>query len=335
MTAPAFRPPPSHGILIEAPARLHMGFLDLGGSLGRRFGSLGIAIDEIKTRVRLFPAERLQAEGPDAERALKVGKQLEVLTGTSLPARIVIDEAVPPHAGLGSGTQMALAVGTGLSQLHGVGLTPWQIAMACQRGSRSGIGIAVFEAGGLVLDAGRGPLTQIPPVIARLPMPPDWRFVILLDPTFRGLSGTEEVNAFSDLPPFPEEEAARLCHWMTLRGLPAVLENDLATFGSVITDLQRTVGDHFSRAQGGRFTSQKVERALEQLAMQGATAIGQSSWGPTGFCLVENADRAQGLIDHLEHVGAEGLCCQIGTPRLMGAVTTPISIPDSHAAITA
>ena len=325
---PASSTLPSKGVLIEAPARLHMGFLDLGGSLGRRFGSLGSAINEIKTQVRLFPAPELQTQGPDAVRALRIARQLEVLTGKSLPARIIIDEAVPPHSGLGSGTQMALAVGTGLSKLYNLNLSPWQIAMACTRGSRSGIGIAVFEEGGLVLDAGRGPLTQIPPVIARLRLPPEWRFIILLDPTFAGLSGNEELKAFSALPPFPEEKAARLCHLMTMRGLPAALENDLETFGSVITELQKTVGDHFSLAQGGRFTSPKVEKALKCLEQLGATAIGQSSWGPTGFCLVENQDRAQGLIETLEQQGTDGLTCLMGTPRVLGAVTASIEIPD-------
>ena len=34
---------------VSAPARLHLGFLDLGGGLGRRFGSLGVAIDGCDT----------------------------------------------------------------------------------------------------------------------------------------------------------------------------------------------------------------------------------------------------------------------------------------------
>jgi predicted sugar kinase len=30
-------------ITVIAPARLHMGFIDLSGSLGRHFGSIGVA----------------------------------------------------------------------------------------------------------------------------------------------------------------------------------------------------------------------------------------------------------------------------------------------------
>jgi hypothetical protein len=32
------------GLALWAPARLHMGFLDLDGGLGRRFGSLGFTL---------------------------------------------------------------------------------------------------------------------------------------------------------------------------------------------------------------------------------------------------------------------------------------------------
>ncbi len=31
-------------IVVKTPARLHLGMLDLNGELGRRFGSIGVAI---------------------------------------------------------------------------------------------------------------------------------------------------------------------------------------------------------------------------------------------------------------------------------------------------
>ena len=38
---------------VIAPGRLHIGFLDLNGGLGRRFGSIGLAIDQPEVRLRL------------------------------------------------------------------------------------------------------------------------------------------------------------------------------------------------------------------------------------------------------------------------------------------
>jgi predicted sugar kinase len=39
-------------VSVTVPARLHLGFLDLDGGLGRRFGSLGMALDGPSRGVR-------------------------------------------------------------------------------------------------------------------------------------------------------------------------------------------------------------------------------------------------------------------------------------------
>ena len=311
---------------VEAPARLHMGFLDMGGSLGRKFGSIGIGINEIVTQVSIRRAEQLEVTGEDAGRAERAALDIAQALGQPLPARIHVDRAIPHHAGLGSGTQMALAVGTALAKLHGLKLTTADIAGIIGRGARSGIGIAVFDQGGLVLDAGRGPGTRVPPVISRLALPANWRFLIVLDQDETGLHGPGETRAFSELPEFPATEAARLCHLLLMRGLPAVMEDNIEAFGSVITDLQRSVGDHFAPAQGGRFTSPRVRDAMAFLAARGGVGIGQSSWGPTGFCLVNSPDRAQNLSSALQAaVGPDSaLRCLIATPRHSGATIREI-----------
>ena len=298
-----------------------MGFLDMGGSLGRRFGSIGVGINEIATQLSLRCSDQLEVTGQDAERAERAALDIARALGRTLPARIHVDRAIPHHAGLGSGTQVALAVGAGLTKLHGLQLSPAEIAKIVGRGARSGIGIAVFEQGGLVVDAGRGPHTRVPPVISRLQLPSHWRFLIVLDQTETGLHGPCESKAFRALPVFPAEEAARLCHLLLMRALPAVMEEDIEAFGSVITDLQRTVGDHFAPAQGGRFTSPRVRDALDILMAEGGVGIGQSSWGPTGFCLVDSPDKAERLCAELTHrLGLHSpLQCLIATPRSRGA----------------
>lgn len=287
---------PEPRVTVTAPARLHMGFLDVGGSLGRRFGSVGVGVNEIATRISFVPAPKLSAEGPEAERAIAAAERFVRAMGRPCPAAIRVEQAIPCHSGLGSGTQLALAVGMGLSRLHGLGISVRDIAPLAERGARSGIGIAVFEHGGLVVDGGRGEHTGIPPVLARLDLPPEWRFILILDRRGQGLHGAAEVEAFQALPPFPAEEAARLCHWLLMKGLPALMEKDIDGFGATITELQRAVGDYFAPAQGGRFTSPEVSAALEFLAERGAVGIGQSSWGPTGFCLSGSPEAAEALL---------------------------------------
>src|SRR5258708_15684104 len=62
---------PCEAVEVFAPARLHLGFLDLNGGLGRRFGSLGLTIDGIGTRLtvtRAPPASPRQPPPPPAPR---------------------------------------------------------------------------------------------------------------------------------------------------------------------------------------------------------------------------------------------------------------------------
>ncbi|MCX7094452.1 MAG: GHMP kinase [Methylobacter sp.] len=274
-----------------------MGFIDLSGSLGRHFGSIGIALNEISTRLSVTGAEHLTITGFATSRAEKCVSRLCEVLQVSDKLNITIDSAIPEHVGLGSGTQMSLAIGTALNEFYGLGLTVRELAAVTDRGLRSGIGIGVFEQGGLVVDGGRGEKTLTPPVLAHMDVPNDWRFILVFDRRGQGLHGQQEIQAFKELPPFPREEASRLCYLLLMQGLPAVAENDIIKFGDVISQLQRSVGEHFSSAQGGVFTSPEVAAAMQWLERQGAVAIGQTSWGPTGFCTIDGAERTESIAD--------------------------------------
>ena len=277
-----------------------MGFFDLSGTLGRQFGSIGIALSEINTRLNIRISDSLDITGPSAQRAQLCLQQFCDTLGLSDNLKVCIESAIPEHVGLGSGTQMSLAIGAALNALYDLKLSVRELAAVTERGQRSGIGIGTFEQGGLVVDGGRGEKTITPPLLVRMDVPADWQFILVFDRRGQGLHGTQEIQAFSDLPPFPALEAARLCHLLLMRGLPAIVEQDLANFGDVISELQSAVGNHFAPAQGGVFTSAEVGLAMQWLAKQGAVAIGQTSWGPTGFCAVEGIERSKQLFDRLK-----------------------------------
>ncbi len=284
-------------VSVIAPARLHMGFIDLSGALGRHFGSIGVALNEINTRLSIRPAVHLTVTGKSASRAEKCARKLCAALNLPDSFSIEVEASIPEHVGLGSGTQMSLAVGMGLNHYFGLNLTVRDIARLTDRGMRSGIGIGVFERGGLVVDGGRGERTVTPPVLANMQIPDDWRFILAFDKRGQGLHGKQEVQAFEALPPFPQHEAARLCYLLMMQGLPAVAEHDIVKFGEVITQLQRSVGEHFAPAQGGIFTSSEVAEAMTWLKAQGCVAIGQTSWGPTGFCALHGAEQAETLTE--------------------------------------
>ncbi len=290
----------SSRITVTAPARLHMGFIDLSGSLGRHFGSIGVALNEINTHLSISYADKLTLTGIPSERALACIKQLCLTLNVSNQLHLELHACIPEHVGLGSGTQMSIALGLALSEFYNLGLDVRDIAKLTARGARSGIGIAIFERGGLVVDGGRGEQTVTPPVISQLKVPDDWRFILVFDKRGQGLHGNDEIQAFKDLPVFPHQEAARLCYLLMMQGLPALAENNIHLFGDVITQLQASVGQHFASAQGGVFTSDEVATAMQFLQTQGAVAIGQTSWGPTGFCVVQGIDVAQRLKQQVE-----------------------------------
>lgn len=284
-----------NSVSVSTQARLHLGFLDMSGSLGRRFGSLGLSIDAFTTRLRARASNQVTATGPGAERAQRYAKQMLDSLGNPGGAHIALEEAVPDHLGLGSGTQMALAVGRAIARLYATEVTTREVAGILQRGARSGIGIGAFDQGGFLLDSGVGQDGHVPPVTSRLDYPEDWRIMLVMDARGQGLHGKQEVEAFRRLPPFPTETAAHLCHLTVMQILPALQERKLQPVAEGIAELQRLVGDHFAPAQGGRFTSTAVADALSWAEAQGYAGVGQSSWGPTGFILLPDQASAESL----------------------------------------
>ena len=285
---------------VDTRARLHLGFLDIDGTLGRRFGSLGLSIDAFQTRLSARPAATTRASGPGAERAERFARQLLAGLEVRHGVELAIDCAIPGHMGLGSGTQLALAVGHAVAAACGVELGTREIAARLQRGARSGIGIGAFDSGGFIVDSGVGAAGEVPPVTAQLPFPDDWRVLLVIDPRQRGLSGQGERSAFGTLPAFPADVAAHLCHLTLMQILPGVREARLDPVARGIAELQRRVGEHFAPAQGGCYTSRDVGEALELATALGFAGVGQSSWGPTGFVLLPDAQAADALVAAIE-----------------------------------
>jgi beta-RFAP synthase len=290
-------------VTVSSSARLHLGFFDLDGGLGRRFGSIGLSLDQPVTRLVGRRAEMTRVIGPEHER---VGRYLTLMCshlGLVGHHEIEVQQAMPPHAGLGSGTQLALAVATAARRLHGRPDNPRDDAAHLGRGARSGIGIGLFTQGGLVVDGGKGRLDGPPPLLVRAAMPEAWRVLLVLDRGRQGLSGPRERAAFDALGPMDAVVSGAICRLVLMQALPALAEQDFSEFGAAITAIQQYIGDYFAPCQGGRFTSPDVGAALRVLAEAGATGIGQSSWGPTGFALAANDTEAHRLANVVEDSG--------------------------------
>jgi predicted sugar kinase len=314
-------------LTVTCTARLHLGFFDLEGGLGRRFGSIGLSLDQPVTRLVVRRSDVNRVRGPEQARVARYLAQMCSHLGLTGQHDVTIEQAMPPHAGLGSGTQLALAVAAAVRRLHGRAGDPQGgvrggvrgdirgdpqghirgdlrgDAAVLGRGARSGIGIGLFGQGGLVIDGGKGRLAEPPPLLARAAMPEAWRVLLVMDRNSEGLSGLRERAAFDSLGQMDAAVSGAICRLVLMQALPALAEQDLGGFGSAITAIQAHVGDYFAPSQGGRFTSPDVGAALRLLAEAGATGIGQSSWGPTGFAFAADEREARRFAGALEAGG--------------------------------
>lgn len=279
-------------VSVTTHGRLHLGFFDLSGEGQRRFGSVGVAIDAYQTALTLSVKAQQGDVDPWASKILQQHLKSVADGKPDQQLDLNIHQAIPRHSGLGSGTQMALAIGAGVNTLLDQPLNSAHIAATHQRGARSGIGIATFDHGGLVVDGGRGPDTIVPPLLARHAFPSEWHFLLIVDQSRDGLHGNGEKTAFKQLPPQTTAASKQIQHQLLMQGLPALVEKDFQAFSAFVGALQSYNADYFAPAQGGAYASQSVAEVLNSFKQQGFHGVGQTSWGPTGFVLLPSKAEA-------------------------------------------
>ena len=287
-------------VCVEAFARLHFGVLDLRGSRGRWFGGIGAAASAPSLLVSACPADALSVDGDDSKRAEEFARRFLSHYRLAGGARVCVHRSLPAHAGLGSGTQLALAVARALAELHGVTADAAALAHAVGRGQRSAIGIWTFANGGLVVEGGRRAGThQCGPLIARLSFPAAWRCIVVVPDGPPGVSGADEADAFARLPKPSEHDVELVSHLVLMGLLPALADADLPQFGAALTEIQQITGRWFAPAQGGTFAPGASRELVSHLASLGALGVGQSSWGPTVYGIVDGADVSAHLVARL------------------------------------
>jgi beta-RFAP synthase len=278
---------------VEAHARLHFGFLEPSGERGRRFGGMGLAISRPRYLLEIEPAASLVVEGEEAERVEQLAERFHDRLDLPPRARITVREAIPAHVGLGSGTQLALALAAGLSRLHRIDLPAAELCVLMGRARRSGVGYHLFQRGGFVLEGGhqsdgRHGGAGAPPLILRHEFPEAWRILLAIPGTAQTISGEVEEEAFRRLRPSPDQEVERIARLVLMRLLPALVERDLAAFGAALAEIQELVGSCFAPVQEGPFhpVGAPLVRRLKEAA---ASGVGQSSWGPAVYAFAADA----------------------------------------------
>ncbi|HUA48135.1 MAG TPA: hypothetical protein VMA77_23050 [Solirubrobacteraceae bacterium] len=290
-------------IVVSAPARLHFGMLDPAGVGARRYGGFGVGVEQPRVLVGLRPRadDQVIVTGLQAERAAEFARRAQAAFAFAEGVEVNVYEAIPAHSGLGSGTKLGLSIARGVAELAGVSAGPERLAAASGRGARSSVGSWTFAAPGLVVEAGVRDGDSISPVVARHLMPDRWRCVLALPLGVEGLSGDSEERFFSDLGYDGAAIEPPVSRLLLTDLLPGLIAADLEEFGAALSQIQREIGSMFAPQQGGVFHP-RAAPLVDTLLALGVGAVGQSSWGPAVYGIVDGPERAVEVADRLRTV---------------------------------
>jgi len=314
-------------MIIQTPSRLHITLIDLNGSIGRLDGGVGLTIQKpsfVLQTETMNESIEINFENEDISENLKneyiekiensANKILEFMKIDS-GFKFTIKETYPAHSGLGSGTQISLAVGKSILKLNKFDMTAPEIAKIVGRGGTSGIGVMAFDHGGFIVDGGHRidekpdflPSSASPaspaPLITKYDFPEEWNLILAIPNVPAGASGPKEVNIFQKYCPIPLEEVQKLSHILLMKMMPAVVETDLDSFGDSIDQIQ-TVG--FKKIEV-ELQHPLIHDLIENMRSAGSTGVGMSSFGPTVYAIADTDSKeiSKAAQDTMNKVGGK------------------------------
>ena len=291
-------------VRITTGARLHFGLLDVSSP----FGGCGVMIDQPETIVEAGPAEEF--EFIVASRALELHSRRvraiasRLVDDGSLPSvRVELVQAAPPHSGLGSGTQLSLAIAEAILHASMSGnedVCVDRMRIAADRGKRSAVGTYGYFDGGFIVEGlSATDLGEVNQVNYRVDLPAHWRVVVLLPKPSSGSHGSvEPVSGSNEQAKFDQlrtsmDQRQELSSILVGEMIPAIESSSFQYFTDAVACYNRASGMLFAPVQGGPYNGQETTRLIESLGASGYQGVGQSSWGPGVFVWFEDEESAE------------------------------------------
>ncbi|KXB05611.1 hypothetical protein AKJ49_00425 [candidate division MSBL1 archaeon SCGC-AAA382A03] len=301
-------------MVVKTPARLHLGVLNPNPieKSERKYGGFGVAIKDIGFEIEVEKNSQLRITTENQKkRVKKIIQKLANLYNISTSVKVKINRAIPKHVGLGSTTQLFLGLAKALTRLFEKDVPILDIARDIGRGKRSGVGTYAFSEGGFVVEGGRE-RKEFPPLIVRHNFPEDWKFVVAIPNIERGPEEEGEQKYFEKLGP-EANVAKEICYLLVLESLPALVDRNISAFGKTLTEIDELVGRAFSSKQGGIFRGE-VSDTRSFMLDNGAYGVGQSSWGPAVYGLVNGEKQARKLEEKVkDYLRKENLMGEVMT----------------------
>jgi beta-ribofuranosylaminobenzene 5'-phosphate synthase len=305
---------------ITTPCRIHLSLIDENGYTGRVDGGIGLMLDrpnivfeasnsakEFKIEAHKYYRESIEVIN---EIASKVFKRYNI---SNKNFHFNLKRYFPSHVGLGSKTQLSLAIATAITKLKSIThLTNEDITKLVERGGTSGIGWRGFNTGGFILDGGhdfgqgKEKETFLPSsasisanpalTIFRYNIPEHWRFVLVIPNVKKGAFGDEEISVFQNYAPIPRNEVNEVSHQVIMKILPGIIKADLECFGEGLKRIQ-SIG--FKKIEIG-LQHDKVKELIKFFDDYGLKAYGMSSFGPSVVGIVESDLEAETLLREIQ-----------------------------------
>jgi beta-ribofuranosylaminobenzene 5'-phosphate synthase len=327
-------------IRITTPCRIHLSLIDENGYTGRIDGGIGLMLDrpnvifeatnhaeEFKIEAHKYYHESIEVIN---EQASKIFKAFNI---NNKNFHFNLKRYFPSHVGLGSKTQLSLAIALAITKLKNINDTSLEdLTRLVNRGGTSGIGWRGFEKGGFIVDAGhefgkgKEKETFLPSsaskeanpalTILRYPIPEHWRFVLVIPNVKKGAYGDEEISIFQSHAPIPKEEVNEVSHQILMKIVPGIVKNDLECFGEGLKRIQN-IG--FKKIEIS-LQHEIVKKALTFFEDFGVKAYGMSSFGPSVIGIVESDDEANNLLKAVQmHLNGNGGHIYLCKPNNYGA----------------
>ena len=301
---------------ITTPCRIHLSLIDENGYTGRVDGGIGLMLDrpnviiettnhseEFKIEAHKYYRESIEVIN---EQASKIFKAFNI---NNKNFHFNLKRYFPSHVGLGSKTQLSLAIAVAITKLKNINHPSLKdLTRLVNRGGTSGIGWRGFEQGGFIVDAGHefgkgkeketflpsSASKEVNPAltILRYPIPEHWRFVLVIPNVKKGAYGDEEISIFQSHAPIPKVEVNEVSHQILMKIVPGIIKKDLECFGEGLKRIQ-SIG--FKKIEIS-LQHEIVKKTLNLLEDNGVKAFGMSSFGPSVIGIVESDEDANKLL---------------------------------------
>ncbi len=302
-------------IRITAPSRIHLSLIDENGYTGRVDGGIGLMLDrpnvvlEASNSTNEFQIEchKYYRESIEVinEKASRIFKAFNI---SNKNFHFNLKRYYPSHVGLGSKTQLSLAIATAIIKLKEIDVPLAELTKLVKRGGTSGIGWRGFETGGFIIDGGHdfgigkeketflpssASTTANPALtLVRYPIPENWRFILVIPNIKKGAYGDEEISIFQKYAPILKEEVTEVSHQILMKMIPGILKNNLECFGE---GLQRIQNIGFKKVEIS-LQNQIVKNLIKFFEEKNIKAYGMSSFGPSVVAITESDEEVNALL---------------------------------------